>query len=657
MARFQIFRDKILIKELLLEPENVYLAGRKETCDIILDQAKGISREHFKIIFVDGCWLIDLLSKYEEIFFNGEKVNQINLNEDTQFSIPPFEFKFFLSDTSQPVLTSQSFEANLEKTTIATVVNSSSYVPYVKIMNQNHELNELVRLESGNNWQAGRDSSCNIQIRDLRVSRQQFEIQQIGSHFFILDSGSVNGTYLNGSRVSSSEPEPLKSGDVISVLDNYFYFELHDEKFQERLRQVNYSALEVSPTENNYELEAITPADSSSELIEFDHEIPQSEMIRSDMIQSEVISKPRQRGVKKSKWTKNHKLVGGLFVIILLFLFLIFDGSSKKSPKSQNNDGQTNSSEFSKLPREKQLLIKQSYQLAKNLYIQQKFQLAQTELDKIAEYIKDDHEINQLTRLVAEGMALQQQVRANEIAEQQKLEMEQKIVSQLEVCKKKINPNITTGEIEDCLSPVMPFNPEHPGIMELKGQVELIVMNREAKEAERALYQEKVSRLRGLFRQAETIEKQKDFLGAIKAYEKVILTQLPDPYQFKNQSRGRIEKIKNELNQKINQLNKSANQLASTKMLKQAILMLKQAKKIDPDNQSIDDRMNSYILELKNSMAVLYQEAVLEENFGNVEGSEGRQGAKQKWKKIIDLDIDEGEYFRKAKIKLKKYGD
>jgi hypothetical protein len=61
-------------------------------------------------------------------------------------------------------------------------------------------------------------------------------------------------------------------------------------------------------------------------------------------------------------------------------------------------------------------------------------------------------------------------------------------------------------------------------------------------------------------------------------------------------------------------------------------------------------------MDLRKLMMTLYQEGILEESFGNVEGGESRAGAKEKWKKILEQDISDGEYYKKAYIKLKKYG-
>ncbi|HRO67163.1 MAG TPA: FHA domain-containing protein, partial [Pseudobdellovibrionaceae bacterium] len=134
-------------------------------------------------------------------------------------------------------------EAPIEKT----VVGVAPSVPYIKIMDSQGEPKELIRLEGGDSWLGGRESSCHIHIRDQRVSRRQFEIRKAGSQYLILDLGSVNGTLLNGNPVSSTDPVPLKSGDAITVLENYLYFELHDPNFKSRLELVN-----LQPVQENF---------------------------------------------------------------------------------------------------------------------------------------------------------------------------------------------------------------------------------------------------------------------------------------------------------------------------------------------------------------------------------------------------------------------
>jgi pSer/pThr/pTyr-binding forkhead associated (FHA) protein len=64
----------------------------------------------------------------------------------------------------------------------------------------------------------GRSSSCSIPINDRFLSRQHAEITRIDGEWFVADSGSVNGTFLNGERLQ--ERRPLRPGDRITIGDN-----------------------------------------------------------------------------------------------------------------------------------------------------------------------------------------------------------------------------------------------------------------------------------------------------------------------------------------------------------------------------------------------------------------------------------------------------
>ena len=64
----------------------------------------------------------------------------------------------------------------------------------------------------------GRSSSCSIPIQDRFLSRRHAEIVRIDGEWFVADSGSINGTYLNGERLE--ERKPLRPGDTITIGDN-----------------------------------------------------------------------------------------------------------------------------------------------------------------------------------------------------------------------------------------------------------------------------------------------------------------------------------------------------------------------------------------------------------------------------------------------------
>ncbi len=63
-----------------------------------------------------------------------------------------------------------------------------------------------------------------VVVNDPTVSRRHALIQFKDQHFWIMDQGSVNGTYVNGKRVVGQQP--LKDGDRIKITEREFEFVL-----------------------------------------------------------------------------------------------------------------------------------------------------------------------------------------------------------------------------------------------------------------------------------------------------------------------------------------------------------------------------------------------------------------------------------------------
>ncbi|HEX9124323.1 MAG TPA: FHA domain-containing protein [Actinomycetota bacterium] len=61
---------------------------------------------------------------------------------------------------------------------------------------------------------AGRNPDSDVFLDDVTVSRRHAEIRRRGNEFFIHDSGSLNGTYVNRERVDMSK---LASGDELQI--------------------------------------------------------------------------------------------------------------------------------------------------------------------------------------------------------------------------------------------------------------------------------------------------------------------------------------------------------------------------------------------------------------------------------------------------------
>src|SRR6267378_1340535 len=63
----------------------------------------------------------------------------------------------------------------------------------------------------------GRHRTNGLVIQDKHASRHHAEIARQNGHWLLRDSGTLNGTRLNGTRIG--QPVPLADGDVIAIGD------------------------------------------------------------------------------------------------------------------------------------------------------------------------------------------------------------------------------------------------------------------------------------------------------------------------------------------------------------------------------------------------------------------------------------------------------
>ncbi len=91
----------------------------------------------------------------------------------------------------------------------------------------------------------GRDDKVDIQIKDIRISRQHFQIRVVDGNAILEDLGSTNGTYVNSQRVKVHQ---LQDGDKIqipaSVVIKFAYGDAGERMFHEEFYQMaNFDAV------------------------------------------------------------------------------------------------------------------------------------------------------------------------------------------------------------------------------------------------------------------------------------------------------------------------------------------------------------------------------------------------------------------------------
>ncbi len=657
MGRLRVKYKGVIVSDVPLDVEREYIVGKKETCEIKLLPEKGISREHIRVKWNGISWELETLSKYGEVLAKGERIERLSLLHGETFAIPPYEFEYLETSSDSPQENAPQGQA-AQPIGDKTVVGVANVLPYLRFIDENNETKELFCLESGESWIAGRDASAQIEIKDRRVSRRQFEIRRAGASYTILDLGSANGTIVNGQPISSTDPLLLKSGDTISVLNNFFVFELRDPNFKSRAELVSLPPIPMmdsppagtedstnSPPPGFFTAEDVAAAEAAAK-----------EEVAEAINQQSQDSEEKKQQEEAAKKTKTIRLA--LAVCIILVFAYFFTQDNKPPPPSKTRVSTTDP--YEKLPADKKLMVKQIHQLSLNYLMQGKYDLCFTQIAKLYEFLPPDYtylnskEIEQQCKI---SLEVQEEKRRQEEREKAQRELQEKVEKTLAHCRTLINPNLTQEQLDECLAPILAIAPEHPAFAEMKAQIEAFEAERKLRQENQAKYQALVAKLKRLFRRANRIYKTSSPLRAIKAFEVVVDSKLPDPGDLKGTSKRKIASIKTVIQEKIDAGLAEADKLYQEQKIKEAILALREVRLVDPSNEDVKNKIETYTLELKKQMRVIYQEGILEENYGNVESGNNKEGAKDKWKKIMEKDIPDGEYYIKAKIKLRKYGE
>ena len=394
-----VYKETHFMKEIHLEQGTIYTIGRKEDCHIVLEKLPGISRKHFEIGQNDsGTWKVNVLSKMMPVQFEGRDQKEFLMDGQGEFLLRPYRFVFQGSKSEQDVhhdndpLSSAGleehsvpekpppFENNLEKSfhgdNERTFIQKFNGIPYIKIIGKSGRKSEYFRLE-GNLWVIGNSETASVFLRESIAVAHHFEISKTDRGFFITDSGSPHGTELNGQRLGSGKPHRLISGDIISVGRTSMQFELRDKAFEKKVVEIP-NAVYKNPL-------VFFDKDVVMEGGDDEEEGPG----KAERIQTQIQSQ-HHPGKKKRKFIMTIA-VGILLAMAVGSEFLKEDTKDKKI-KMVSDDP------IHQLPLAQQKIVRQTYNLAKQLYLEGKLELAMSQLDRLHSILpsyKDSREMEE----------------------------------------------------------------------------------------------------------------------------------------------------------------------------------------------------------------------------------------------------------------------
>jgi len=348
---------------------------------------------------------------------------------------------------------------------------------------------------------------------------------------------------------------------------------------------------------------------------------------------------------------KKHKLRIALLAIAPILLIVALTGSGNSSDTSRKVAGKANEPvAFDKLTNEQKNAVKDTFSLARNLYVQGKYELCLAEIAKLHEMIPMYENSKELEAFCNQGRELVLRQKDIDRREKEKAMLEQQITSVVEGCKEKLKNSGTVDQVRECLAPAMELNPEHPSIAEMIGAAQAREEERKLLDKQRAARRAKMMKGEAVYQKAKAFYKKGQLAKSIHVYEKFIQTSYPDLSQTKQSAQREVASIRGELNRKVTAYLDQCKSLGEKGQFRDAYLACDQALKEDPENEQVKSQQERMLATLRSNLKSIYEDSVLEESLGNVDS------AKEKWKKIIKEDLDFDDYSKKARTLLKKYG-
>ncbi len=641
MAILKVFLDGQMVSEHGLSPDQEFIAGRGETCDCVLRPERGISRQHFKISLTEMGWELESLSRYGELYLDGAKTEKHFLKHGQMFQAPPYEFVFEESaDRIQPEIplpsvTSSRIRHSAMDDDRTVVGGGGASTAMMRMIDYSGQTRQIFSLQ-GVSWIGGREVSCTLFIDNPKISRRQFEIQKVEETYFIRDLSSVNGTIVNGAPIPSDQWTQLSSSDVISIADWSLIFEIRDASYEQRVREIDPAF--------NAPVAFAEGAGAMQGSADDPGSMPALYLPPRPFTQA---GKNEKKGLFGIKWLNPIRLAIGV-VAVAGVGYALMDGSA---PDVRNlTKAQT---PFDKLSTEKQQLVKQAYQLARDLYTTGKYEGANQKIDEIHGLVPYYEDSKELQKYIDNAIQVQRDRDRLIAAQEEEQKRKKKVEAGAAICRalvEKKRNTIETAELEACLAPVVEFDPDNMIFSALRTQVAQLESDRKLNAAKAAEYKNLVAKRAKMFETAVALEAKRHVYEAIEAYQKVVVSTLPDPNSLIGKARRKVASLQRGLGAKQKTLRDQAEEEYKKGNRKEAVLALRQALKVRRSDE-IEDRISQILLELKKEMQPKYQESILEESVGSV------AEAKKKWLEIEKISVTGEEYFEKVRIKLKKYGE
>ena len=667
-----------LLHEIDLQKDKEYNIGRDQDNDIVLPNQHGISRKHLVLSKGDGdSWVVRNLSQTSSLVVEEQNVEEAVIAPGSSFQI--MDCEFFMEEKSKPqpsiaMVDSAEEEAGTslspsgplkegklkvkeeserdmkivssdEKTAVMSFNEDdhNQMKAVLKVYDEDNGQKNIFTLEDQTEWIIGRDLECDIQVESDSISRKHFKIQKEGNQYLISDLKSANGTCVNDTELTPGKAYPLRSSDVIYILDIEILFEIKNLSLEKELVSMKAPTVVPLPVVSESENAPIaeqqyapymmspTPADMPGVIVEGVDDVS-----------------PLKRFYQKNR--KKVLIYGTLLAAVIFGGIYHFQEEARKKAEAEaqlvknKNPGGLSDKQFEQ--------VKNIYDQAKLLYVENQFEYCKSEIKKLHQYIDSYEQSKELEVKCAQAAENQQKQFHIEEQKRKEKETDDFIAKISSECSTKFNTFKIRYELMSCLQPAIELSPADGRITSLVDQFDtnevLEAAEQERKQKRRQFIQSIIAK----YNYAKSLNKKGKTLEAMVAYEKFIkISNHKELTAKRDQAKRELTGIKKNFNNRINTLISGCEKKYQQKQWKKAFYACDSVSKVipPPRNKPAVDVMEKAKDRLEIQMKPLYEEAAINESMGNV------AVAKDYWNKILLKDVKAGIYYIRSKEKLDNY--
>ncbi|MCZ0933075.1 MAG: FHA domain-containing protein [Oligoflexia bacterium] len=626
----------IVIKESFLEEGREYFIGRQKDCDFVLEEDSGVSRKHVKIYqsAESGNWRVESTSEWGGLYLNGEEIQSIELENSCSLKLKNYSLKFIQEEESRAEEAEekpQDFAPSsslLKEESLSvddkTKIEGGSHLLYSLHIFIDGEFSDHVSLSLGDSWVLGRSEECDICIDYSFLTRRHVQFLKKESKFYVKDLGSANKTLLNEKELSPNQETLLNPNDEVSVADLKIRFEVRNTQHEALMKNLPAS------------LPNTEPAFGKRPAMVF----PKVVLEESHLEETSNSPVPFFKDKKKKRI---------LFALLPILAFALYFKYEEKKQKEE-----ALALERNKLKIQQQKLEVFYKEALSNLELE-KYQFCVEQLEELHRksstgYFRDSQ---QLLVQCESGRLYQKQKKAQEEAEKLRQETELEIKKLADQCQKEFDENKIKSreDLNLCAGELLSLDPNNPVIASIMNVIQERETLRQLEEQKRAEYRKFIRGKKALYNKAKKLRDQKKALKAVSAYNVFLksargVASLKSLYEKAEQERDATQKGYDD---ELNALYESCESLIESGKMKTAYSDCRKILKF----KNYDKKAVSYVDKAKRTLQSeikpLYEQSLWHESFSRVDE------ALKIWRQILEKDIKDGYYYKKADFQIKKY--